>query len=437
MRQRRSCAPHVIALEYLFGAVPGLTHGGKDRVRGVHGGVDTFRRAEDTPVGTENTLDLHELQRHWDTFGKTDPLWAILTHASKRGNRWDVDEFFATGRQEIGDVIARVHSLPFHFQPAPLDAKPEDRRGVALDFGCGVGRLTQAMCLSFRECHGVDIAPSMIDLAEQTNVFPDRCHYHLNDRPDLDLFGHDTFDFIYTNLVLQHMEPRFAKRYIGEFIRVLKPGGVLVFQVPSHYAAPALKRTRIEDRLNKEACSAEITCECKSCTVATGGILELRVNVHNLSRYVWPALGPEPNRFEIHLANHWLDSAGRTLQWDDARVNLPEDIAPGKSTELRFSTEVRMPPGDFLLELDMVQEQVAWFAESGSKTLRIPVHVTSSQAHEGPAGAEDFSPAMEMYAIPKQEVLDIVAAHGAAAVAVDSSWSSPDWEGYRYFVTRL
>jgi hypothetical protein len=32
-------------------------------------------------------------------------------------------------------------------------------------------------------------------------------------------------------------------------------------------------------------------------------------------------------------------------------------------------------PGDYLLELDMVQESVSWFAQQGSKPVRLPVTV--------------------------------------------------------------
>jgi SAM-dependent methyltransferase len=37
--------------------------------------------------------------------------------------------------------------------------------------------------------------------------------------------------------VLQHIRPDLAKRYVAEFIRVLKPGGLLLFQQPSHHSA--------------------------------------------------------------------------------------------------------------------------------------------------------------------------------------------------------
>jgi hypothetical protein len=33
---------------------------------------------------------LAALQRNWDTFGRLDPLWAILTDPRHKGNRWDL-----------------------------------------------------------------------------------------------------------------------------------------------------------------------------------------------------------------------------------------------------------------------------------------------------------------------------------------------------------
>src|SRR2546428_777897 len=78
----------------------------------------------------------------------------------------------------------------------------------------------------------------MIRHAERFNRHGARCHYHLNASGDLGIFEPDRFDFVYTNVTLQHMEPRYAKRYIVEFLRVMRPGGVLIFQVPSELQPP-------------------------------------------------------------------------------------------------------------------------------------------------------------------------------------------------------
>ena len=45
-------------------------------------------------------MELKELQKHWNKFGKEDPLCAIITLDEKRGNKWNPEEFFETGKQD-------------------------------------------------------------------------------------------------------------------------------------------------------------------------------------------------------------------------------------------------------------------------------------------------------------------------------------------------
>jgi hypothetical protein len=42
------------------------------------------------------TMSLDHVAQSWDVFAKYDPMWAILSNPAKRGNKWDVEEFFAT-----------------------------------------------------------------------------------------------------------------------------------------------------------------------------------------------------------------------------------------------------------------------------------------------------------------------------------------------------
>src|SRR6266566_1796675 len=109
-------------------------------------------------------LNLPKLQRNWDLLGRTDPLWAILFDPTKRGNRWRPEEFFATGRQEVARLLADLDRVGVPVRP-----------GRALDFGCGAGRLTQALAEPFEEVDGVDIAPSLLALAERYNRCGLRC----------------------------------------------------------------------------------------------------------------------------------------------------------------------------------------------------------------------------------------------------------------------
>jgi SAM-dependent methyltransferase len=166
-------------------------------------------------------VDINELRDAWNTLGEKDPMWAVLTEHTRRGGKWDPEEFFATGRREIGEVLASL---------APLGL-PAGRRS-ALDFGCGVGRLTQALAEHFDDVTGVDIAASMLESARRFNDRPN-VHFVLNEQPHLAVVPDASIDLVYTTIVLQHMAPELALGYLDEFARVLRPGGAAVFTLPT------------------------------------------------------------------------------------------------------------------------------------------------------------------------------------------------------------
>lgn len=167
-------------------------------------------------------MRLHRTKKHWDVFARSDPFWAVLTDANKRGNRWQIDEFFATG---VGTVDAELQDVRTYC--------PDLRRGAALDFGCGVGRLTQALARHFDRVTGVDISAEMLTHARRLNRHGERVTYLHNTADDLRQLADNQFDFVYSIITLQHMEPVFARRYIAEFVRVAAPGGVVLFQIPA------------------------------------------------------------------------------------------------------------------------------------------------------------------------------------------------------------
>lgn len=163
-------------------------------------------------------MSRRHLRRHWERHAATDPLWAVAAAEERRGRKWDEAAFFDSGRREVATMLARLERLGLHVQ-----------HGRALDFGCGVGRLSQALAERFGEVHGIDIAPTMIDLARRYNRHGDRCRYRVAESEALP-FPDRTFDLVYSILVLQHMPPATAKRSLREMARVVAPGGALVFQ---------------------------------------------------------------------------------------------------------------------------------------------------------------------------------------------------------------
>ena len=171
-------------------------------------------------------MGLDDLRRNWDGLGEVDPLWAILAYPDRHRGGWEghEDDFFDTGSKAVGEVMTLLQRVA----ATPIASER------ALDFGCGAGRLTQALAGHFERADGIDIAASMVELARRHNRAGDRVRYHLNEAPDLSLFDNDTFDFLLSIIVLQHIPNKLKVGYLKEFVRVLRPGGVAAFTVPSH-----------------------------------------------------------------------------------------------------------------------------------------------------------------------------------------------------------
>jgi ubiquinone/menaquinone biosynthesis C-methylase UbiE len=180
---------------------------------------------------------LRNLQRDWEDLGSIDPLWAILSDNTRRHGGWDLQEFMTTGQQEVAQLLARASSYGL-----PI------RHDRALDFGCGIGRLTRALASVFEEAVGVDISASMIDHARRINSDVSNCAFVHNVKRDLSILNDASFDLVYTRIVLQHMPDRHtAAMYVQELVRVLRPGGLLVFEIPEKI--PLRHRLQLRRRL--------------------------------------------------------------------------------------------------------------------------------------------------------------------------------------------
>jgi ubiquinone/menaquinone biosynthesis C-methylase UbiE len=182
-------------------------------------------------------MSLMKNKQDWEELGELDPVGAIRGVPIVKGSFSDWDEFFFCGEQEIGEVMRTAGDLGW-----------QGDAGDALDFGCGLGKLTRALGKRFRMAYGLDISEAMIVKAQALSGDSVNCKFVVNPRPDLRLFPDGHFEFIYTRIVLQHVpDCRLIKAYICEFLRVLKPGGLLVFQLPGYI--PLIHRFQPRRRL--------------------------------------------------------------------------------------------------------------------------------------------------------------------------------------------
>ena len=173
-------------------------------------------------------MSVERQQQDWDSLAQADALWAVLTAPGRKGGGWDVDEFFASGEAEIAQVLETAVRLG---RPA--------RRERALDFGCGVGRLTRALGDRFDSVVGIDISAGMIEQARRLNDGLTRCEFQVNVSPDLTDFATGSFDLVYSTNVLQHLASAAEiERFVVEFLRTARKDGLVVFGLPHRIAFP-------------------------------------------------------------------------------------------------------------------------------------------------------------------------------------------------------
>lgn len=107
----------------------------------------------------------------------------------------------------------------------------------------------------------------------------------------------------------------------------------------------------------------------------------VKIDLKNASTSVWPNRSPDQPEGFVHavrLGYRWFRAGERVpmITYDQiGRFPLPKPLGPGESTSVTL--EVKTPPnaGDYDLQVDLVQEHVAWFEAKGAARLRRSVRV--------------------------------------------------------------
>lgn len=179
----------------------------------------------------------------WDMLAQTDPYWAVLTSDDRRGNRWSEEEFFATGEADVAAIMTRLASLGLVVD-----------RTRALDFGCGLGRLTRALARRFAAVDGVDLSHVMIEKAVAIGPVSNVRFIH-NPSEDLSPLDDEAYGLIVSLISIQHMPEKAAAIYVGDMCRVLARGGVAYLQLNTFLSVSdpraAAKLARDESLLNR------------------------------------------------------------------------------------------------------------------------------------------------------------------------------------------
>lgn len=173
----------------------------------------------------------------WESLGREDPDWAVLTDPARRGGGWahDLDAFYASGQAEIAEVLAEL--------PKPPDGA-ELPRERAMDWGSGTGRLTFALAAHYPQVTAVDVSDAMLATlgvrAAARGVEGVR-----GVRVD-DLVPAADHDLVVSLLVLQHLpDEASVLTALRTMVACLRVGGHAVVEVPDR---PLTRKARSQPR---------------------------------------------------------------------------------------------------------------------------------------------------------------------------------------------
>jgi hypothetical protein len=138
--------------------------------------------------------------------------------------------------------------------------------------------------------------------------------------------------------------------------------------------------SRIAGPLPDKGFKALITLPEPPLKLRVGQKETITVKVKNTSDVVWWQRGGEvndrsDNHFYIAVGNRWLDKDGKRTSDTEGHNGIPKDLKPGEESEMTLMITAPKDPGEYTMELDMVQEAVSWFGDRGSSTTKAKVTV--------------------------------------------------------------
>jgi SAM-dependent methyltransferase len=162
----------------------------------------------------------------WTALGQTEPHWSVLTEARFRAERIADHhaEFMATGAASCRILLGLLarHGI------AP-EALPR-----VVEFGCGVGRVSIPLAQHFAQVVGCDVSAPHLAAARAAAAAAGLANLGWWHTAPAALLPEPPWDLWFSQLVLQHNPPPLIRHILEAAFAGLAPGGVALFQVPTH-----------------------------------------------------------------------------------------------------------------------------------------------------------------------------------------------------------
>jgi SAM-dependent methyltransferase len=141
---------------------------------------------------------------------------------------------------------------------------------------------------------------------------------------------------------------------------------------------------RIDSRNPRELRAAiEVPATALALTGVASGTLRFQARATNTGDTIWLHEKQDVGGY-VMLGGHLWSAERKRLHAGYLRAALPRDVMPGQSVEVEVALPLPDETGRFFVQLDMVDEFVAWFEQCGSSTVEIALHVDSYPTSRDP-----------------------------------------------------
>lgn len=120
---------------------------------------------------------------------------------------------------------------------------------------------------------------------------------------------------------------------------------------------------------------ASLTCDASEVILKSTEITSIPVHIENLGTEIIQSTSSENTVF---LSFHLLTKEGNSIAHDNDRYAIPEPIRKNQQKTVAAvldNTKMKLRPGNYIVEFDLVKEGEFWFSEKESKALKIPMKV--------------------------------------------------------------
>jgi len=182
-----------------------------------------------------------QLKKDWELVAKSDNYMNAIAQGFS-----EEDKFEAIGKSQFESIGEYLYKNKVTLRDKKI-----------IEIGCGAGRITKHIANIASSIYATDISMNML------RRFKERVgcigNVTLLCTGDLSIFTDKSVDIVFSYLVFQHNPENIVEEFIKESVRVLKPGGYLIFQLTTaekHQVVKSKSRATDMVRWTKEELTA-------------------------------------------------------------------------------------------------------------------------------------------------------------------------------------